>query len=60
MSDVRIINPCPGCGEKLTYDKGFAGTYWEPPEPEQLLCEYCGWDAEDEIGNYVLTKEDMY
>jgi len=44
---------CPVCGQELTFDKGFPGSYYEPPEEEALYCENCDWEPED-IVFYML------
>lgn len=60
MKPRAQIKPCPNCGGELTYEKGFPGTYWEPPEPEFLYCEECDWGCEEDIEVYVLRPEDLF
>ena len=52
------LTKCPECGETLTYERGFPGSYWEPPEPEQLYCEGCEWEADSgNIDDYMTDNE---
>ena len=50
---VKIMSRCPVCASELTYERGFPGSYWEPPEPEQLFCETCDWEADEPLENYL-------
>ena len=55
---MRLPNRCPECGSKnLHYWKGYPGNRWEPPEPEQLYCEDCEWEATD-VQDWIIYDED--
>ena len=56
---MPYIMPCPECGGKLKYYRGYPGSQTEPPEDPSLYCRECDWVCEGYISDYVFTRGDL-
>lgn len=62
---MRLQSPCPKCGSPMTFEKGFDGSYEEPPEPPMFYCSNseCVYEPNihevdwDNFDKFVLTAK---